>query len=169
MQQLSRPLGFRRGKSNPCLFYRPDREVRSCVHGGDFFSVATPEGLDWFENEILRRFDGKVKGRLRQSGDEVRVLNRIARRTSSGYEWEADQCHAEILGIELGLTEGCKPLTVPGRKLAKEELDQEERLMESKSATAYRAMAARANFLAIDRPDIAFSVKELCRRMSAPP
>ena len=51
-------MGFRRGKSNPCLFYHPDREVRLCVHGDDFFSVATSEGLDWFENEILRRFDG---------------------------------------------------------------------------------------------------------------
>ena len=40
--------------------------------------------------------------------------------------------------------------------------------MEGDSATAYRAMVARANFLAIDRPDIAFSVKEICRRMSAP-
>ena len=57
----------------------------------------------------------------------MRVLNRIARRTSSGYEWEADQRHAEILGTELGLAEGSKPLTVPGRKLTKEELDQEER------------------------------------------
>ena len=82
--------------------------------------------------------------------------------------WEADQRHAEILGTELGLTEGSNPLTVPGRELTKEELDQEERLMEGDSATAYRAMAARANFLAIDRPDIAFSVKEICRRMSAP-
>ena len=29
-------------------------------------------------------------------------------------------------------------------------------------------MAARANFLASDRPDTAFAVKELCRGMSAP-
>ena len=64
-------MGFRRGRSNPCLFHHPDREVKLCVHGDDFFSVATAAGLDWFENEILRRFDGKVKGRLSQPGDEV--------------------------------------------------------------------------------------------------
>lgn len=33
----------------------------------------------------------------------------------------------------------------------------------------YRALVARANDLAPDRPDIAFSVKELAKRMSAPP
>ena len=32
----------------------------------------------------------------------------------------------------------------------------------------YRAGAARANYLALDRPDIAFAAKELCRRMAAP-
>ena len=32
----------------------------------------------------------------------------------------------------------------------------------------FRAGAARANYLALDRPDIAFAAKELCRRMSAP-
>ena len=40
-------------------------------------------------------------------------------------------------------------------------LDQEE-------ATAYRALAARANYLALDRPDVAVATKELCREFSAP-
>ena len=34
--------------------------------------------------------------------------------------------------------------------------------------TLYRATAARANYLALDRPDLAFAAKEACRRMSAP-
>ena len=32
----------------------------------------------------------------------------------------------------------------------------------------FAAAAARANFLSLDRPDVSFSAKELCRRMSAP-
>ena len=32
----------------------------------------------------------------------------------------------------------------------------------------FRAIAARANFMAQDRSDVAFAVKELCRRMSKP-
>ena len=30
-------LGFRRGKSNPCVFHHPERDVRCVVHGDDFF------------------------------------------------------------------------------------------------------------------------------------
>ena len=33
----------------------------------------------------------------------------------------------------------------------------------------FRAGAARANYLALGRPDIAYAAKELCRRRSAPP
>ena len=32
----------------------------------------------------------------------------------------------------------------------------------------FRATAARANYLALDRPEVAFAAKELCRRMSEP-
>merc|ERR1739836_281449 len=34
--------------------------------------------------------------------------------------------------------------------------------------SVYRALVARANYLAPDRPDIAFAVKELARSMSSP-
>ena len=35
-------------------------------------------------------------------------------------------------------------------------------------AREYRTLAARANYLALDRPDIQFAVKESCRGMAAP-
>ena len=34
--------------------------------------------------------------------------------------------------------------------------------------TRFRAIAARANFLALDRVDVQYGVKEVCRDMSAP-
>ena len=34
--------------------------------------------------------------------------------------------------------------------------------------TQFRALAARANYLALDRPDIAFAAKELCRQFAQP-
>ena len=43
----------------------------------------------------------------------------------------------------------------------------EEKFNEDQSSK-YRAIVARCNYLSPGRPDIAFSVKELCRRMSAP-
>ena len=35
-------------------------------------------------------------------------------------------------------------------------------------ATRFRAVAARANYLSGDRPDIQYAVKEICRRMAKP-
>ena len=46
--------------------------------------------------------------------------------------------------------------------------EEESAPLEPVEARAFRALAARANFLCMDRPDIAFAAKECCRRMSAP-
>ena len=35
-------------------------------------------------------------------------------------------------------------------------------------ATTYRALAARANYLAQDRPDVQYAAKEVCRGMASP-
>ena len=46
---------------------------------------------------------------------------------------------------------------------------QEEPIeLDSGEATRYRACAARCNFLALGRPDIAYVVKEACRARSKP-
>ena len=43
-----------------------------------------------------------------------------------------------------------------------------DELLDARLCTLYRAAAARANYLALDRPELSFPAKELCRRMSAP-
>ena len=40
--------------------------------------------------------------------------------------------------------------------------------LEAAEVTLFRATAARANYLALDRPEVAFAAKELCRRMCEP-
>ena len=161
-------LGFARGASSPCVFTHTSLNIRLAVHGDDFFATGVPADLVWFERELLKTFEGKVKGRLAEPGDELRILNRVVRRTSDGYEWEADQRHAELLIRESGLNETSRPLTNPGRKLTRKEEDEEEFDLSLARASSYRQQVARANFLAVDRPDISFSVKELCRHMAAP-
>ena len=46
--------------------------------------------------------------------------------------------------------------------------DGGEMPLDAAQTTLFRATAARANYLALDRPDLSFCAKELCRRMSAP-
>ena len=40
--------------------------------------------------------------------------------------------------------------------------------MVEEEMTRFRALAARANYLAADRPDAQFAAKEVCRDMAAP-
>ena len=57
----------------------------------------------------------------------------------------------------------------PGVKseFSKDEIDDEKEL-DAKSTTMYRAATARGNFLSQDRFDIKFAVKELSRKMAKP-
>ena len=59
-------------------------------------------------------------------------------------------------------------LTHPGGE--KNTIEEEEKTEElvGAEATRFRAVAARANYLAADRPDIQYAVKEVCRKMAKP-
>ena len=94
-------------------------------------------------------------------------MNRIVRVTENGWEYEADQRHAEIIVEELKLQDA-KAVGAPGEEEPKWEIEENEMEMEESDATRYRRLAARANFLANDRSDIQYAVKESCRRMAKP-
>ena len=49
-----------------------------------------------------------------------------------------------------------------------EKLESKGLELNAAEATNYRAMAARANYLSLDRPDLAFAAKELCRDFATP-
>ena len=95
---------------------------------------------------------------------EITVLNRVIRWTSKGLEYEPDPRHAELLIEQLAL-HGCKSLSTPGVKDGEESLSEP---LSPSDASLYRSMTARANYLAQDRPDVCFAVKELARHMSSP-
>ena len=94
-------------------------------------------------------------------------LNRVARWTSGNIEYEADPRHVEKLLRDMGM-EGCRGLTTAGVKPSGEEAEKASALLIGDTITLYRSGVARCNYLGVDRPDIAFEVKELCRMMSKP-
>ena len=57
-------------------------------------------------------------------------------------------------------------MSTPGSR--KEWEPEEENELEPRDATMYRALVARGNYMAQDRTDVQFAVKELCRNMSNP-
>ena len=124
-----REIGFKQGKSTPCVFYHEYRGVRAVAHGDDFTVLGPTQGLDWFLEKIGGRYAVKYRGRLgpEQEDDKViRILNRIVEWSPEGIRYAADKSHAEIIIKHLGLSADSKAVTTPGVKDLKEEADGED-------------------------------------------
>ena len=166
---FARKIGFTSGLASPSVFKHKTRRIWLTVHGDDFTLLASDADLDWFENKIKLEFEVKVRGRLGPGEEDtrsIRILNRIIEWSNDGIWYEADQRHAEIIVKELDLESGKAKSDVPGEKITMTEEDEEE--LPRGQLKMYQALTARANYLAQDRSDIQFSVKELARSMSKP-
>ena len=162
-------MGFQQGKASTCVYYHAKRNIRVVIHGDDFTALAKAMELDWYRAEIMKRMTAKVKGRIgpgMRDEKDMRVLNRLVEWTRGGIKYEADPRHAEIIWEGVGMKEESKGVVTPGTKVKDEEGDEEE--LGREEATRYRALAARANYLAQDRIDIQYATKELCREMAIP-
>ena len=160
--------GFTQSQYSPSLYHHQQWGLRVLVHGDDFVSTGTVRAAQWFKRALEQRFEIKtsVVGSGPNEVREARVLGRIVRITPSGWEYEADQRHGEILVHELGLV-NARPVSYPWESgMADQDSDGEE--LVGRDATSFRALAARANYLAQDRGDISFATKEVCRHMAHP-
>ena len=170
VRHVMKGLGFKVGRYNPSTYHHEGKQLMTLVHGDDFVTVGKREDVKWFKEKLEGRFEIKTKTIGRGGQDEVteaKVLNRVIRVTDEGWEYEADQRHAELIIKTLKL-ESSKPVTTPGEEQKPWLEEEEEKPLEGEAASEYRALAARGNYLALDRPDIQYPVKELCRAMSRP-
>ena len=143
------------------------REARTLVHGDDYASTGDLKNLKWLQTELESRFDMKtqVVGHSGKEGvvEEARILNRIVRATRDGWEYECDQRHVEIILEQLEL-KNAKLLGTPGVEDATTVAEEaDEQPLSADLTSLYRAISARANYVAQDRSDIQYAVKELCR------
>ena len=155
------------------------------VHGDDFVSVGSAAAASKFKKQLEARFEIKTQvmrapgaeggacassaseGSLGQGVQEGRVLNRVVRWTPEGWETEPDQRHVDLIVKELGLQDA-KPVSTPGEPESKDNEAQNSQLLSNTDASRFRGLAARANYLASDRTDLMYSVKEICRHMATP-
>ena len=164
-------MGFEQGLASPCVFSHRERGLVTSVHGDDFTTVGAKFQLDWFEATLASYYELRKGGRLGpgpQDAKEGTVLNRVIRWTQDGVEYEADprQCEKLLEATQLD-SDGVNSVATPGLKPLAAQLAQDKPLSAAQH-TEFRALAARANYLAADRPDCQFSAKEVCRWMSAP-
>ena len=162
-------FGFKQGVACPCIFVHPERDIVCSVHGDDFTAVGPKDALDWYEAALENKYELKKGGRLGPGhGDdkETTCLNRVIRWCDHGLEYEADPRQVEKLVEQLELV-GARSCVTPGVKPLLEQFEGDQ-LLDASRHTAFRALAARANYLSADRPDCQYAAKEICRWMSAP-
>ena len=180
--------GFAKGVASPCRFWHSEWQVRLLVHGDDFFAVGPMGGLENFKGLMESTYDCKIDciGIGKNDAKQLRVLGRVITINEDGVSYECDQRHAESVCHHLGV-EGGNKCTTPwekessptgeaqrnkSRRLGEkvdEDMEREEieELGEQDKKT-YQSMSARLNYMAPDRPDVQFAVKELMRKMSCP-
>ena len=109
--------GYTRGLANPCLFYHAKTDVSVMVHGDDFLATGDAKSVEGLKQVLTNAYKVKIETLGLDEGDaaEIRVLNRVLRRTPVGYRLEADPRHAEAVIRDLGLV-GAKASKLPGSK-----------------------------------------------------
>lgn len=160
--------GFVEGVSAPTVFYNPDTCTRVVVHGDDFTFLGYGDELEKIKAKMAHWYELKVRGVLgTDPGDakKISLLNREIEITEAGLTYRADPKHAELIWEKLGLRRDSRGSTTA---FVREECEGDEVELNSADATLFRQVAARANYLALDRPDIQFTVKEVCGHMAAP-
>ncbi len=106
---------------------------------------------------------GEIEYPMRGNSTTSEFLGRKKINVENAIITKPNERHIQTILRQLGL-ENAKPSPVPGKKL---DLKQDTLLNERDKAT-YASCVGSGIYLAQDRPDVKFSVKELARRIREP-
>ena len=130
---LCSDLGFVKGESSPCTFHHEKRNLKTVVHGDDFFTEGPAAELRKMDEDLKKHFEMKTEmlGPDKGAGEvqEIRFLNRVLSWHDKGISWEADPRHAEMVIKQLGL-EGAQTAATPGMKEENKTMEKDSRCPE---------------------------------------
>ena len=149
-------------RASPCNLTHRIRRVHLTVHGDDFTVVASAKQIAWLGEAMEKRYELKMEvlGPTARQTEEVLFLNRIIR-------WTRKR-HAERIISELEL-ETRKSVSTPRLQesvSATRAMIVEGVEMDDKEPRRFRALAARLNYHAGDRPDLLFSSICICKNVA---
>ena len=109
--------GFKVNKYNASTFYHKERDLKTMVHGDDFVTSGRRDNIKWLKDVLEKKFEvtTTIVGTKKGEVQEARILNRVIRVNQSGWFYEADQRHAELIVKALNL-EGAKGVATPGEE-----------------------------------------------------
>ena len=72
-------VGFIRGRGHPSVFWHPDKQIQTLVHGDDYVSAGSDESMDWLEGELSKAYELQSQRltAVTSGKTEGKVLNRI--------------------------------------------------------------------------------------------
>ena len=84
-------IRFKRGKSNPCVYFNKKMNFKTLVHGDDYATVGSLSSLRWLQAQLESAFDMKTviagHGTIEEGVvAEAKILNRVIRAVPSGWE-----------------------------------------------------------------------------------
>ena len=138
------------GRANTCAVWHPERGVSVVVHGDDFVIAGFENDLKYVENVLRKKYPVNMRAMLGPDTNDHKG---------------GDANHVGKMLEEMGMQD-CNTGNVPGTM--REEGSEDDEELSREEAWRYWSVVARANYLAQDGPDIRFTVKELCRKMSKP-
>lgn len=77
--RFMKSVGFVNGKSNPCLFYHPGKDLRVAVYGDDFTIWGAEHHLDWVKSQIKQVYEIDFKARLGPDHGDTKVVTLLSR------------------------------------------------------------------------------------------
>ena len=162
-------MGFRRSLIDPCVYVHDEKHIIMESHGDDTLAVGTEASIEWFRDELRKGFECNVQplvGVSDRLAKEAKFTKRIIRCVpTEGWQFEGDSKHVQSLLQWYGC-ENAKPAATTGAKAAPTTVDAEP--LGSQAHGDYRSTAGLLQYVAGDRFDIKFAVKEITRDAAAP-
>jgi hypothetical protein len=155
-----------RTQVEPAIFVNSDGSILVLVHVDDVLISASTENASLVMNQLKNYMKMKDVGSVRKIGDSCSFLGRTIRLTSEGYVIEGSGKIVNAFLEELGVTQ-CKYTPTPAIKLSQREIEQSE-LLDGPGHRKFRSILGKLLYVAHDRPDLQYAVKEAARACSAP-
>ena len=151
--------------SQPATFQSKLTGVTMCKHMDDGVLVGSNEALD---RTLIAM--GKVlllKTSCPQLGSETKFLGSLLIKTERGFLVKPLAKLFDSLLLSCAGLEKCNPVHSPGVR-SESRLPDEKPLLDSAEHSLYRTIVGKLMFIAAERPDIQFCVKECARGVQSP-
>ena len=167
MAQQLRELGFQQFKSDASLFRSPERDIDVSVHVDDpIISGRDRQVVEKFLAELESRVLFKRAPILEPSGEPVVYRGRSYTRDFTSISVTPVPGYIAKTLQACGMA-NCNGVQTPGMSGSKPPLEEDPPL-DPAEHKSFRSTLGRLMFLAGERGDIQFCLKELARSMSAP-